>query len=79
MNGKGVERGSVQLIPIGRNPRKEVYTFSLWSAGTGIGATGVGALLTGAGSGAASRTCKTSSMGGNTLDEPGKVDDCVVH
>ena len=44
-----------------------------------MGATGVGPLLTGVGSGAASRTCKTSSIGGNTLDEPGKVDDCVAH
>ena len=44
-----------------------------------MGATGVDAPLTVAGSGAASRTCTTFSMGGNTLDEPGKVDDGDVH
>ena len=42
-----------------------------------MGATGVDALLTGAGSVVASRFA-TSSMGGNTLEEPGKVDGCVV-
>ena len=77
MRGKGVERGGVQLISIGRNRRKEVYTFSLLSTGTGMGAAGVDALLTGAGSVVASR-CATSSMGGNTLEELDKVDDCVV-
>ena len=43
-----------------------------------MGATGVDALLTVVGSGAASRTCITFSIGGNALDESGKADDCVV-
>ena len=43
-----------------------------------MGATGVDALLTDAGSGVASRTRTTSSIGGNTLDGRGKVANCVV-
>ena len=43
-----------------------------------MGTTGVDVLLTGAGSGAAPRACTTSSIGGDTLDESAKVDDCVV-